>query len=487
MSKESDEEQATLEVDIKKKFVLKKPIRGLILTLLFLSVMAVNMTMRIFALTSKAIKATLELSDVHFASFGTVFSFGNFASAIFLMIVFRNPDRKLTILSCLYICGGLLLLFRFVTNAIILLPSQFFIGFCSFTINIYIIIWIDQFGMFFYKTLFLTMIGLFKALGIVASTILNHLLGEEKFQTQFMIQALIVLALAVALSFFNKMYFSSRIYLYKANTYDDQSLVWKERTRKNVPEDETEGFEKYDSIYRYRKSDNSTAHMTPPEIVWGALTNRIYFMGLLASAVLTTASFAFNLYVVEYFNTVFGYVTKADKLWTLCIVMISGPLGASIINFIVALLVGGYHHKSTCVFMFCNYALATIAGNLIPSMTSYKLVVLVSSLFFLGSASVTPFLQGTNFSGGTLSRKPFGIITANLWGTVFGAIPAPIIYAYLMKHFDNDKIKTLSYFMKYLWIGLIFDFIMMCFKLTTFKKKPAPKDDKAQELVEIKK
>lgn len=484
MSVSDSDRDASLEVeDISKKFTLQKGKRGAILTLLYLCVLAMNMTMKTFNVAQKAIKTRLELTDIQYGTYGTVFQFGTFVATVFLMMVFRNPDRKSTVLIALFLSGTLLIFFKFATNPIILLPCQFIIGFCSMCINIYIIIWVDQFSYFFFKTLFLTLIGLSKALGVISSLLLNFYIGEENYATQFLIIAIIILALGVILSFFNRMYFSARIYLYKAKTYDDQRLLWKTKTGNEEPDNEDHG---YNSIYRYRKSDTSTSEMTPPEIVWGALSNRVYFMGLLASSVLTTASIGFNFWVVDYYNTIYGNVQPWDKLFTLMIILIAGPLGASIVNFIICLIVGGYHHKSTCVLMFSFYTLATVAGNLIPHITNYALIVICTACFFMGSAAVTPFLQGTNFSGGTLSRKPFGILTANMWGTVFGAMPGPVLYAFLIKYCEGDKVKTLTYFMRYLWLGLVLDFIMMCFKLSTFKKKtPPPIADKPKELANI--
>lgn len=476
MSASDSDKEISLEVeDLSKKFVIGKGKRGVIAFLLYLCVLTMNMVMKTFNVAQKSIKSRLELSDIQYGTYGTVFQFGTFVSTVFLMFVFRNADRKSTILSSLFLSGFLLFFFKFATNPIILLPCQFLIGFCSMTMNIYIIIWCDQFGYFFFKTLFLTLIGLFKALGVVSSLLLNYSLGEENYQTQFLIIGIILITLGVILSFFNRLYFSARIYLYKAKTYDDQKLLWKTKTGKDEPDEEDHG---YESIYRYRKSDTSTSEMTPPEIVWGALSNRIYFMGLWAGAVLGIASFGFNFWVIDYYNTVYENVKPWDKLFTLMIILVAGPLGSSIINFIICLIVGGYHHKSTCILMFTNYLIATIAGNLIPHLTNYALIVLCTACFFMGSASVTPFLQGTNFSGGTLSRKPFGILTANLWGTVFGGMPGPILYAFLSKYCGGDKVKTLSYFMKLLWLGVVFDFIMMCFKLSTFKKKTSPPVDK---------
>ena len=51
--------------------------------------------------------------------------------------------------------------------------------------NVYIILWVDQFGMFSFKTLFLSLINLAKAVGISLGLLLNYTFTPEGLKNHF--------------------------------------------------------------------------------------------------------------------------------------------------------------------------------------------------------------------------------------------------------------------------------------------------------------
>ena len=95
---------------------------------------------------------------------------------------------------------------------------------------------------------------------------------------------------------------------------------------------------------------------------------------------------------------------------------------------------------------------------------------------------MVPYLQGVNLSGGTPSKKPFGVIFATFGGIFLGALPAPFIYTKLLKTFPKEEV--LRIFMRFIWLGVFFDFLMMVFKCMSYPKKVEPKPEPAIELVD---
>jgi len=85
-----------------------------------------------------------------------------------------------------------------------------------------------------------------------------------------------------------------------------------------------------------------------------------------------------------------------------------------------------------------------------------------------------PYLQGTNLSAGTPSKKPFGVTISNVCGILLGAVPAPYIYATLLKTFPKEE--TLAIFMRFLLVGVIFSFLMMVFRCKEYP--PTNKEEK---------
>ena len=86
-----------------------------------------------------------------------------------------------------------------------------------------------------------------------------------------------------------------------------------------------------------------------------------------------------------------------------------------------------------------------------------------------------PYVQGTNLSAGTPSKKPFGVTINIIAGIILGQIPAPYIYATLLKNFPKEEV--LNIFMRFLIVGAIFNFLMMVFRFKEYppeKEKPKP-------------
>ena len=179
------------KIEATKRFPLRKSIRMAILTLLYLTVCVQGMTVTIFNAANKNIREALQISEKTHSIFNFIFNVGQFLSIICLMIIMRKPDRKSTVLFSLFASCGLIGLFQFTDNQMILMPSYFFVGFCVMSINVYIILWIDQFAIFSLKTGFLSMINLAKAIGTSLGLLLNNYFTPAKFTNSFLIETIL--------------------------------------------------------------------------------------------------------------------------------------------------------------------------------------------------------------------------------------------------------------------------------------------------------
>ena len=65
--------------------------------------------------------------------------------------------------------------------------------------NVYIILWVEQFGMFSFKTLFLSLINFAKAVGISSGLLLNYTFTPEGFKKSLLIETILLAAIGCAL------------------------------------------------------------------------------------------------------------------------------------------------------------------------------------------------------------------------------------------------------------------------------------------------
>ena len=134
---------------------------------------------------------------------------------------------------------------------------------------------------------------------------------------------------------------------------------------------------------------------------------------------------------------------------------------------------------TTPVIMFVCYLITTIAGNLVPFLSTPRDLSWAAICYSIFSSAMGPYLQGTNLSAGTPSRKPYGVTVANIGVILLGQIPAPYVYASLLKRFTKED--ALGIFMKFLIVGAVFNFLMLVFRCQEYPKQPEKKPEKEPE------
>ena len=463
------------QTEQEKRFTLKKPIRALTLVLLHSTILVQSMVVTVFNTANANIRAALRVTDKTHAIFTFIYHVGQFISALCVILVMRRPERKGTVLYSVFTTFGVCVLFQFTDSQMILLPSYFFTGFCVMAMNVYISLWIDQLAIFSFKTIFLSITNLCRAIGVALALLLNYSFGADNFKKSFLVEAILLGCIGLGLSSINGVYFKSDLLLYKSKFGEDKFL-WKAKTQKEGEVD-SQNLDDRESIYRMRHSGLSTKDNFIIVIIYGYFKNKRYMSGLFSNIILASATAGFSNYSMGFINSYFtGPEDEWRKVRNKILFTLTGPFFALILIALLSFFVGNYYSKTTPVIMFCFYLLVAICGNIIPSLDSNKALTYTSLLYNIGSSAMGPYLQGTNLSAGTPSKKPFGVTISNISGILFGAIPAPYIYATLLKTFPKEEV--LSIFMRFLLVGAFFNFLMMVFRCQEYPPDKKQKEEK---------
>ena len=458
-----------------KRFLLRKSIRAITLILLHSTILVQSMVTSTFNTTNQNIRAELRITEKTHAIFTFLYHVGQFVSAICVILVLRRPDRKGIVLYSVFTTFAAVTFFQFTDNQMIIMPIYFFTGFCVMAMNVYISVWIDQLALFAFKTIFLSITNLCRAIGISFALLLNYNFGSDNFKKSFLLEAILLLIIGVGLSLIHEVYFMSDLLLYKGK-FGEEKFKWKAKHQK--VEEDCQSIEGDESVYRYRHSGLSTKDDYIIVIIYGYAKNKRYVCGLISNLILASATAGFSNYSMGFINSYFTD-TKDDewrKLKNKIMFTLTGPFIALILISILSFFVGNYYNKSTPVIMFTFYLLTAICGNMIPYLENYGNLTLFSLLYNIGSSAMGPYLQGCNLSAGTPSKKPFGITISNISGILLGQIPAPYIYATLLKNYPKEE--ALAIFMRFLIVGVIFSFLMLVFRC---KEYPPDEEEKKVE------
>ena len=469
------EDNLIAETDNKKRFVLRKPIRILTLFLLYAVIMAEAMVVNTFNSSNASIRAALRITEKTHAIFTFIYHVGQFLSAICIILVMRRPQRKGTVLYSVFTTFAAVMFFQFTDNQMIIMTIYFFTGFCVMVMNVYIALWIDQLAVFSFKTIFLALTNLYRAGGVSCG---NYYFGSDNFKKSFLIEGIILGCIGLAITRINGIYFSSDLLLYKGKVRE----VRYNKPAKTVQEEDTQSIEDKESVYRYRHSGLSTKDDYIIVLIYSFSKNKRYVCGMISAVILASVTGGFGNYSMGYINSYFTAENggEVQKLKNRLLFTLIGPITAFLVIIIISFFVGNYYSKSTPVIMFICYLLTTISGNFIPSLQTPRDLTIAVLSYSIFSSIMGPFVQGTNLSAGTPSKKPFGVTINTIAGILLGQIPSPYIYNTLLKSFPKEDV--LNIFMKFLIVGCVFNFLMLFFRLKEYPPEPEKKPEPAIEL-----
>ncbi len=472
------EDNLIAETDNKKRFVLRKPIRILTLFLLYAVIMAEAMVVNTFNSSNASIRAALRITEKTHAIFTFIYHVGQFLSAICIILVMRRPQRKGTVLYSVFTTFAAVMFFQFTDNQMIIMTIYFFTGFCVMVMNVYIALWIDQLAVFSFKTIFLALTNLYRAAGVSCGILLNYYFGSDNFKKSFLIEGIILGCIGLAITRINGIYFSSDLLLYKGKVRE----VRYNKPAKTVQEEDTQSIEDKESVYRYRHSGLSTKDDYIIVLIYSFSKNKRYVCGMISAVILASVTGGFSNYSMGYINSYFTAENggEVQKLKNRLLFTLIGPITAFFVIIIISFFVGNYYSKSTPVIMFICYLLTTISGNFIPSLQTPRDLTIAVLSYSIFSSIMGPFVQGTNLSAGTPSKKPFGVTINTIAGILLGQIPSPYIYNTLLKSFPKEDV--LNIFMKFLIVGCVFNFLMLFFRLKEYPPEPEKKPEPAIEL-----
>ena len=474
------EDNLISESDNKKRFLLRKPIRIITLFLLYAVIMVEAMVVNTFNSNNASIRASLRVTEKTHAIFTFIYHVGQFISSILVIVVMRIQDqRKGTVLYSVFTTFAAVMFFQFTDNQMIIMTIYFFTGFCVMVMNVYITLWIDQLAIYSYKSIFLALTNLYRAAGVACGILLTYYFGSENFKKSFLVEGVLLGCIGFAIIQIPNVYFTSDLLLYKGQFRDSKY----KRGAKTIPDEvDTKSMDGQESIYRYRHSGISTKDDYVIVILYGLAKNRRYMCGLISNIILAIAAGGFSNYSMGYINSYFTEENGGEirKLKNRILFTLTGPICAFFIIIGLSLIVGNYYSKTTPAIMFCFYLITTIVGNLVPNLSNPRDLSWATLCYSIFSSTMGPYMQGTNLSAGTPSKKPYGVTVGNIGVTLFGNIPAPYIYATLLKTFTRED--ALGILMKFLCVGACFNFLMLVFRCQEY---PKPQEKKPEPAIEL--
>ena len=430
---------------------------------------------------SKNIKETLNMNDKEFGMFGTVNGLGRVIGSSIYIIIVNHFNRKFVFAFFVLTKSFLLVCFKLTSIGYLLVLTRFFIGIVHMPPSIYIPVWIDQFGIKKYKTLFMTLVQVVMPTGKVAGYLLHIIFGETNWQMGFVFEGCYLFIVGVVVSFTPVKYFASNIFAMK----NEDVVITNKPHKQHITQ-----YSSTTTLFNYTNTqqDKKTKHKNKTKSSFivdliEVINNFVFVNGIIVRAILFGVNTALHFWISDYMRTVL-FIHDAKVIFiSYTIIAVSGPIGGVLASSIVSTFLGGYEHKNSAYVLLVLHCITCVFGLFIPFMNMLYPFCIMATLYLVFSSAALPIVQGIIITSVDTKLKGTAFSIANLVTMLCTSGPAPVLYGIV-----NDKYKNV-----FPGMGMLFIMICACVGivfivfLSICRYKKMIKDEKVKKLIEKKK
>ena len=398
---------------------------------LFFIMMNMDLTMDIssgiFSSAAKNIKLQLNLTDAKFGGFGTATSIGRIFSSFLFFFLNEKVNHKYFLTIIIGFHSFFLYCFKFTNNSQILIFIRTLQGLTQTSPSIYFPVWINQFGIREYKTIQISSIQLFQALGKLVGHFIVFYIGYDNWQNGFIISGSYLLLLNFCCLISNENYFRRTLYAQKIDINKNEN---------NISNSSCTVFEEHE----FKENNTDRKYFTK---IYLLFHNPLYIISLICRSIIrgliTCLHYWFSDFLRNVVNCAPLTITTAYA-----IICISGPLGGIIANALLKPVLGSYENRKASWPLVILHIIASVFAISIGLMKSVLSITIVTILFLIFNSSEIALIQGILISCVDKSLSGTGFAFANACTQILTAGPTPMVYGVI-----NDKFKE-----KYPWLAM---------------------------------
>ena len=189
---------------------LSRYIRMLLFFLLLIFSIIIDLDSGIIVSSYKTFTEDLNMSDMQFGTLSSITTVGQIIGLLFYMSIINKNHRKFILVSTSLFHGIGLFGYLIYSNFYYISFLNFLVSICKSFINIYMPVWIDQFGIKKYKTLLLTILYMAISLGMILGAWIGTVLFKNNWKKAFVCCGCIFIIVSVNLFLIPQKYFSTK-------------------------------------------------------------------------------------------------------------------------------------------------------------------------------------------------------------------------------------------------------------------------------------
>jgi len=481
------------------KLTLYKSIRILVYCLLLLSIIFINMSASIFPSSSIDIKEYLKINDYHFGQFFLYSSIGKIIGSILYFSIKRVINRKVLLILTTLINSIILIIFQFTNSFWVFCLIKGIMGITDMLIQIFVPVWIQQFGIAKYKLGLTSIIQLSNPFGKVLAFIGNNYFS---WLTIYKILGIFFGIIFISFIIIPNQYTAKNILILIDNGTGEEMID--KRSEQNVTfytvtEDDEDSNSKSFPLLDKNNNNNKAElesnlninnlisqngnkkiiHITTNISFFLRLkmifNNKIFMLALIIRTLLIGIQSTLSFWIPDIIIRLEDIQKKTSQnLFSNILIIITPPLGSFMSrvlgNFTI---IGNKRKKKTTIFLILSYAISCICCLFIPNKKSFSFIATIIVFLFCSSASL-PMLQGICMSSINKKIKENIFSFIHIFTLFLGTGVLPYIFGFIYEKKEKDKIIGIKSF---LYCSLGFGILLIPFLIyLIFRKEYNEKD-----------
>ena len=420
----------------------------------------------LIASSSQIIKRDLKINDSQFGLFASVPFIGRIIGLFIFMGLISSNHRKLCLVLTMVLHGSFFYLFSLSDNFYILIALRIVTSIMKVFGTIYMPVWIDQFGIRKYKTMFFSLIYMTSPYGQVIGFYIGTKMHNKWILALNWIGAFL-LVFSTIFSFIPSKYFSTK---YMFIGYEDKEKLVVTGKKK-----------RYSIFGPNQENGNTKEKFSYSTILCNILQNKIFIFSSITRGIIFFIFQIIHNFFKDYSINGLNVKNETQILYFYGFASIFGPATGSLLGGLICNKFGGYESKNSIIVPIIFGIFASVSIFLLTHITNFYAFSISLCVFFFSSGAILPTIAGYIISSIKGEYKGIGSSLDMLITTLLGKLPGPIIYGFLNDYFkasDNKLAWKIS--LCYFYIGFIF-MLMACFSVgskdddydkgRTFKKK----------------
>jgi len=492
---ESDAEKILNSMDIrdseiqesKEKYIfLSRKMRIYIFSLFLILSVAVDLEYGIFNSSVDYLQQDLNMSNAEYGLFVSISFTGRIIGLVIFMFLLNLKHRKYTLIATIFFNGSSYALYQISSNSYILTFAKMFAAGNKVCGTIYRPVWIEQYGLSNYKSIFFSLVQVVSSYGQIIGFNLGSLLFKQKWRLGLL--CILILMYVIAIGFLivpGKFFFRSYMF-YQDKPNEIEELLYekeiasigsfssdaKSQKSNDVAKREESIFIDEKKAEQMKKRTNSIKGKSIKKRIIGVLKdsfslikNPIYLL-----CIILRSNITFILQIVHSYLKPYQEHSLDDYNEDLIVVFynissLASTAVGGLLSGIVTKKLGGYEKKKSIYVVVIPEIITAMTVGFLAFTKNFYVYNVNLILFFCFISMGNPVLQGYLMKTIPKSIKGIGVGLDMIVSTFLGKIPGPIIYGAIADKYKNEN-EALPWqiCMCYFFTGVIIAFILWYFK-----------------------